>query len=107
VNRDEHEEKERNSHTNCPNRWDDDHQKDKFWEDNPLELKNESANRHGDRREYARDLTKIIAELKRRCMYLEMERKDHKKIHNGGQALNGYRLTLHQTGSKLPSTQEV
>jgi hypothetical protein len=81
MNKDEHEEEERNSHTDGHDRGEkdhreDDHQEDNFQEVNPRGLRNRRLDRHGDRREDARDLNKVIAELERRCTYMEMERKD-------------------------------
>jgi hypothetical protein len=70
VNGEEHEEEEHNSHTNGHDRqeedlWENDHQEEKFWEDNHREQRNERGNRHGDRREDAGDLSRIVAELER------------------------------------------
>ncbi|XP_062167004.1 uncharacterized protein LOC133873300 [Alnus glutinosa] len=81
MNRDEHEEEERNSHTDSHGRGEkdhreDDHQEDNFRKVNPRGLRNRRLDHHGDRREDARDLNKVIAELERRCTYMEMERKD-------------------------------
>lgn len=76
MNRDEHEEEKSNSHTNCHDRREDDHQEYNFWEDNPWELRNRRVDHHEDRREDAGDLSKIIFELERRCTHMEMERRD-------------------------------
>jgi len=34
-------------------------------------------------------------------------KKGQKQIRSGGQAPNGYRLTLHQTGGRLSASREV
>jgi hypothetical protein len=56
--RDEHEE-DRNSNTNVLR--EDDHQEDGSREDNHREQRNGRADRHGDRHEDAKDLSKVIA----------------------------------------------
>jgi hypothetical protein len=62
-----------------PNRQEDDHQEDNFWEDNHREQRNRRANCHGDRWEDVGDLSRIVVELERRCMFMEMKRKDKSK----------------------------
>jgi len=47
--------------------------------DNPQELRNGRADRHGDRREDVWDLSKIIIELERICTYMEMKMKEKSK----------------------------
>jgi hypothetical protein len=61
-NRDEQEE-EHNSHANVRD----------LWEDNRREQRNGRANHHGGQQEDAGDLSRIVAELERRCTYMEME----------------------------------
>jgi hypothetical protein len=80
-NRDGHEEEQRNNHTDAHSRREedhreDDHQEDNFWKVNPRELRIRRPDRHGDQWEDAGDLSKVIAELKRMCTYMEMERKE-------------------------------
>jgi hypothetical protein len=81
MNMDEREEEDRNSNTNIwmEDRQEDDDQVDNFQEGDPLELRNRRLDPQGDRREDAGDLSKVIANLKRSCTYMEMERKDKSK----------------------------
>jgi hypothetical protein len=69
--RDEHEE-ECNSHIDDHGRREDDHQEDNFQEVNHRELRNRRPDLNGD-------LSRVLAELKRRCTYMEIERKDKSK----------------------------
>jgi hypothetical protein len=48
MNRDLHEEEERNSHADVHDCREDDHQEDNFWEVHPQELRNRRPYRHGD-----------------------------------------------------------
>jgi hypothetical protein len=52
------------------------HQEDNFREVHPQELRNKRPDPHGYQKEDAGDLSRVIAELERRCTYMEMERKD-------------------------------
>jgi hypothetical protein len=84
---DEHEEDERNNHTNDHDRQEDDHQEDNFhehnhWEDNIQEQENKGANFHMDQREDSEDLSRIVGDLERRCTYMgrDMEMRDKSKV---------------------------
>jgi len=59
---------------------------------------NERANHHGDRREDAGDLSRIVAELKRRFTNMEMEMKEKSK------SIVVVKLLL---GTGLPFTRRV
>jgi len=78
MNGDEHEEEERNDHINGQGYREEDHREDDHQEDrgDAQELRNRRPNCHGDWREDAGDLTRIIAELNRKCTHMEMEKKD-------------------------------
>jgi hypothetical protein len=72
VNRDEHEEEERNNYTNGHDirkeeHREDNHQEDGSREDNHREQRSERVDIHGNRQENAGDLSKIIVELERRA----------------------------------------
>lgn len=62
-----------------PNRREDDHQEDNFREDNHREQRNRRANCHRDWCEDVGDLSRIVPELERRCMFMEMKMKDKSK----------------------------
>jgi hypothetical protein len=86
MNQDDHKEGERNSHTNSHDHWVDDHREDNFQEhnhqeDNNQERENKEVNFRRDQCEDAVDLSRIVADLERRCTYVaqEMERKDKSK----------------------------
>jgi len=66
--------------------------KTNFREDNHQEQRNGRANHHEKWWEDAGDLSRIIAELERRCTHMEMERKE--QLRSSGQSLVGYGLIL-------------
>jgi hypothetical protein len=71
MNKDEHEEEERNSHTDCHDCRENDHQEHNLWEVYPQELRNKGPYGRGDRKEDAGDLRRVIVDLERICTYME------------------------------------